>query len=265
MAQQKVTVELPRPEECGPLKYESYAQAANSVMGKVARLMGFKRKLAPNFPKTAPLYIFNISDQELAWREPGFARMVVPACEKGQDYSAPLEIPGILSEEYLQDQSTEFNHYNAVEIAYAILKIGPGMRATLDETKKGFFISDTNPPHSSRLNEARAKYNQYCDQLIDEADHIIAAGESKGPNGQMINESHKRALVYRKQTRDWARGTIEMVDCPGCQQHVPKFAKIHAACGAVLDWKGAVELGLKKREDVPRSQIWWKEPAPAKS
>jgi len=258
---EKVVVDVPSPEQCGPIRYESYAQAQNSIMSKVARLMGFKRKIAPNFPKTAPLYIFNISDQELVWREPGFPRFVVPACEKGQPYSKPLVLPGIISEEYLDDASTEFNHYNAVEIAYAILKIGPGMKHTLDMTNKGYFMSETNPPPAPRLAEAQAKYNIFCDQLIKEADAIMAQGESKGPNGQMLNESHYRALAYRKQQRDWGRGTVEMVDCPGCQQPVPKGAKVHS-CGAVLDWKGAVDLGIKKKEDVPFDLRWWKEPAP---
>lgn len=262
---EKVTVEPPSPEQCGAIKYESYAQAQNSVMGKMARLMGFKRKVAPNFPKTAPLYIFNISDQPLVWREPGFPRYVVPACEKGKEYSEPLSIPGIISEEYLDDQSTEFNHYNAVEIAYAILKIGPGMKATLDERRKGFFMSETNPPHASQLNEAKALYNQFCDQLIAEADAIMTQGESKGPNGQMLNESHRRALAYRKQVRGWDRGVVEMIDCPLCLQPVPKGAAIHSACGAVIDWHRAVDAGIKKRDEVPTDLRWWKEPAPAKA
>lgn len=261
----KVTVEPPSAEQCGPIRYESYAQAQNSIMSKVARLMGFKRKIAPNFPKTEPLYIFNISDQELVWREPGFPRYVVPACEKGKPFSDPLVIPGIVSEEYLDDSSTEFNHYNAVEIGYAILKIGPGMKATLDLTNKGYFMSDTNPPHPSRLAEAQAKYNIFCDQLIKEADSIMAQGEKTGPNGQMLNESHYRALAYRKQTRDWGKGTVEMVDCPMCYQPVPKGAAIHAACGAVIDWRKAVEHGIRTRESVPEGMRWWKEPVPAKA
>jgi len=257
--QEKVVVDVPSPEQCGPIKYESYAQAQNSIMGKMARLMGFKRKVAPNFPKVAPLYVFNISEQELVWHEPGFPRYVVPACEKGQTFSEPLVLPGIISEEYLQDASTEFNHYNAIEIAAAILKFGPGMKATSDERNKGFFISETNPPHPSRLAECQAKYNLHCDQLIKEADQIMGQGESKGPNGQMLNESHYRALAYRRQTRNWGKSNVEMMDCPGCFQAVPKNAAMHS-CGAVLDWKKAVELGIKKRDDVPPEQRWWKEP-----
>lgn len=259
---EKVTVDLPTPTECGPIKYESFAQAANSVMGKVARLMGFKRKIAPNFPKVAPLYIFNISDIELAWREPGFSRFVVPACEKGKPYSEPLSIPGIISEEYLQDQSTEFNHYNAVEIAYAILKIGPGMKATLDMTNKGYFMSETNPPSAARLAEAQAKYNIWCDGLIREADAIMAQGESKGMTGQMLNESHYRALAYRKQTRQWGKQSVEMMDCPACGGSVPRGAAVHASCGAIVNWELAVTHGLKKREDVPVEKRWWKEQTP---
>jgi hypothetical protein len=260
---EKVTVDLPTPEQCGPIKYESFAQAANSVMGKVARLMGFKRKVAPNFPKVAPLYIFNISDQELSWREPGFSRYVVPACEKGKEYSAPLVIPGIISEEYLQDQSTEFNHYNAVEIAYAILKIGPGMKATLDMTNKGYFMSETNPPSVARLAEAQAKYNQWCDGLIREADTIMnGGGESKGMTGQMLNESHYRALSYRRQTRNWGRQSVEMMDCPACGGPVPRGAAVHSVCGAIVNWQLAVEHGLKTRDLVPIEKRWWKEPAP---
>jgi len=258
---EKVVVDLPTPEQCGPVRYESFAQAQNSVMSKVARLMGFKRKVAPNFPKTNPLYIFNISDQELRWREPGFPLYIVPPCPKGKNFSDPLVIPGIVSEEYLEDRSTEFNHYNAVEIAYAILKIGPGMKATLDERKRGYFMSYSNPPKESELKEAQALYNQYCDTLIAEADMVMAQGESKGMTGQMINESHRRALAYRKQQRDWGKGTVEMIDCPGCQQPAPKLAAIHS-CGAVLDWRKAVDLGLKTQDQVPPLARWWKEEKP---
>jgi len=256
---EKVVIEPPSPEQCGPIRYESYAQAQNSIMSKVARLMGFRRKKAPNFPEVAPLYIFNISELELVWREPGFQRMVVPACPHGKEYSEPLVIPGIISEEYLEDRSTEFNNYNAVEIAAAILKFGPGMKATLDERNKGFFMSRTNPPHPSQVAEARAKYAQYCDQLIAEGDAIIAKGEQPGMQGQQLNESHRRALKYRKQSRDWDKGHVEMAECPGCMQSVPKGAITHS-CGAVLNWKRAVELGIKTKEQVPEDARWWKEP-----
>jgi hypothetical protein len=251
---EKVTIEPPTPEICGPLRYQSRAQAENSVMSKMARLMGFKRKQAAHFPKQVPVYIFNISDQELVWREPGFERYVVPACEAGKPYSKPCVIPGIVSEEYLSDRSTEFNYYNGVEIAYAILKTGPGMKQTLSEINKGFFLSASNPPKHEELAEAVRLYSIYCDALIDEADRIMAEGESKGMNGQQINASHKRALAYRRQTRNWGRAIVEMVDCPMCSGPVAKGAAIHSGpngCGAVIDFDKAIEFGLRKPEDRP--------------
>lgn len=253
---EKVTIEPPPPETCGPIRYESHAQAQSSIMSKMARLMGFRRKTRPILPEAAPIYIFNISDQELAWQEPGFPRLVVPACQAGKEFSKPLRIEGIVLEEYLEDRSTEFNVYNGVEIAYAVLKIGPGMKKTLDLTDKGFFMSRSNPPSAPQLAEAKAKYLQNCQLLLNEADRIIASGESKGLNGQMINETHKRAAAYLKQTREWNKSQVEMMDCPGCQQPIPKVTAVHGGqwgCGAVLDWNKAISLGLKKPEDRPAS------------
>jgi len=242
------------PAETGPIIYQSAAVAERSLHAAMKMLHGFSRKARTAFPETASLYIFNVSNRTWKWREPGFEMYTVLPCEEGQEVSPPCKIPGIVTEEYLDGDKTELNHYNAGEIAAAIMGFGPGFRPDADLRQFGVFASRTNPPLNSEVAEAKRRLVETCESLLKEGDMIHSQGQAKGPGGQMLNELHAWAAKVLRQTRDWSKSSTMMVDCPFCSNPVAATAAVHFGvngCGAVLNWDRAIASGLKKEEDRP--------------
>lgn len=236
------------------LVYTSAAQVERMLAEKSRKLMGFSRKARPNLPNVPPLYVFNVSNKEYKWREPGFEQYIVPACKDGEEYSTPCMIPGIVIEEVLIVDKTELNMYNAEEIAMAIFHAGPGMRPQGDLRKFGLFVSRTNPPSDEDVAHAQHLLMQTCEALVADGDRIHAEGQSKGLGGQMITDEHRWAAKQAKQEREWSKGIVPMKECPVCHRPVARSAAVHlpwSECGAVLDWDKAIAAGLKKEEDRP--------------
>ena len=226
--------------------YVSHAVAERHVSQAMRKLNGFTRtpnpltKMPPNLPR---LYIFNVSNQSYETQMTAMHdgkgslpnRMVVPACPEGKEVSEPLVIEGMYAHEYLKIDSTEWAIHNGEEIAYEVLQEGPGKNPDYGLKKRGVFISRSNPPLKEEIAEARKRWCGTCDELIAEADTIMAQGQTRGPNGNMISEDHKRAVKYRGQVRTFIQPTQQMKTCPSCGDMVRDGIAIHIACGAILD------------------------------
>lgn len=251
----------------------SHAMAERLLMAGMRKLQGFTRSACPlhKMPATLPkYYIFNVSNQSYSTPMTAMHDMngsvppllTVPACPEGAEVSESLVISGMYAQEVLKIDTAEWNLYNGWEIANEVLQKGSGKHPDLNLELRGVFISETNPPSKEDIATAKARLSKTYQGLLSEADMIMAQGQSKGPQGNVISEDHRRAAKYLGQTREFAKPPQQMKECPSCGQSINAGVAIHIACGAILDvdkalkfrnitWDKAIELGLKNPEDRP--------------
>lgn len=240
-----------------PLQFYAHAQVDNMVRQGIRKKLGFSRDPKPVLPEMPPIYIYNVSDREHKWHQPGFTFFTIPACGEDEKYSAPIYwhedgkkhegIPGLVQYEYLKIDSTSWAIHQGEEIAAEIMNVGPGKQPENDLRKVGLFASRHNPPKPEEVAEAQRIFLAHLEELVKEGNFIHSQGQSKGPNGQMIGSEHLWAAKLLGQQTEWSRGVRQMVACPHCQCDMPANAAVHfgpGGCGGVIDPDRALEAGL---------------------
>lgn len=230
-------------------------RAAEYITSNSRKNYGFTRKQAPqNMPTEPRLYVFSLSEYgEIVDLGPGFPKYTVHACPEGEEFGDPCVVPPITFFEEAKVDVTEHTFVSGPEIADAILKIGPGMNASWDRGRIGWFVSKTNPPTDEEVIHAKKVYTQECQRLLAEGNRYAAANQLLE-----INETHRRAAKYLGQRVDWDKPQYKMVECVGCQEKIRQGAIIHAlpmGCGAVQpgQWPAAISNGIKRLEDAPEN------------
>jgi hypothetical protein len=119
-------------------------------------------------------------------------------------------------------------------MADAIMMVGPGMAAALNRANIGWFVSSHNPPLDAEVDRAKEIFTSQCQRLIREAD-----GYHSRNMVNEINETHRRAAAYLKQTKKpWVSLEYKMIDCPGCMEPVRDGIVFHAppaGCGYIFN------------------------------
>jgi hypothetical protein len=234
-------------------------EAQTSVIKNNRKLYGFTRKqLPPGLPIHPFKYIYSVSSySELINLGVGFPKFVVAGLtpeeeQEGKRYGAPTVIHALYFIEEAQVDRTEFGPHTSQQLVEAILQVGPGMNASNDRRKRGWFVSDHNPPPEAEVERAVGIYTAECRRLLAEGNAFHTANKFLE-----INETHREAAHYLRQRVSWDHGrTTKMVDCVGCGEPVKEGSIVHAppqGCGAVQPgrWPDAVLWGLKRMEDVP--------------
>jgi hypothetical protein len=226
---------------------------ANTAVEKITtnskKMYWFTRKMVPSdFPTEPKLYIYSISEYgEQVNLGPGFSGYEVKPCPAGKPHGEPcIVLPFNFFEEAKVDV-TEHTFTSGKQIVEAILRIGPGMNASMDRRRLGWFVSDSNPPADDEVAHANTLYTAECKRLFQEANRYASANQLNE-----INEMHRRAAQYLGQTVTWDKPQEKMVDCPGCKEKVREGAAVHATpyCGYVFDWPLAVKNGLRTRKQM---------------
>lgn len=235
----------------GVMTFDSMEEAHKKVAPVNSRNMyGFTRKLVPDDLPTEPkLYIFSIHEVgELVNLGPGFPVFEVKACDPGKEYGEPCVILPVNFFEEAKVDVTEHTFTSGKQIVDAIMKWGPGMAASMDRRKVGWFVSGTNPPSQEEVEQAKKLYTEECLKLIRAGNRAFAENKLSE-----INEDNYRAQRWTKQPVQWTKVVKQMMDCPGCGEAIPDGTAKHTApyCGAILDWPKAIAMGMAKLEDAP--------------
>jgi hypothetical protein len=250
----------------GVMTFDSVGEALEKVAPVNSRKMyGFTRKLVPQDLPTEPkVYIYSIHEVgEQVNLGPGFPAFEVKACPPGLDYGEPCIILPVNFFEEAKVDVTEHTFTSGKQLVDAIMKWGPGMAASMDRRKVGWFVSDTFPPKPEEVEEAKKLYTEACLNLIRQGNRAFAENKLNE-----INEDNYRAQRWTKQPVQWTKAVKQMMDCPGCGEPVPQGTAKHTApyCGAVIDWLAAIKLGMAKVEDAPQEiQDEWTKPRKGRS
>jgi hypothetical protein len=235
----------------GVIVADSPADVQQVVTAHSKRLFGFTRKvLPPDIPSHATLFVYSVSEYgDTVDLGPGFPKFVVPPCEAGDNHGKACPIPSLIFLEEAKVDVTEHTPFTASQIAASIMKQGAGMPASLDRTKVGWFVSQTNPPQAKEIERAVEIYTAECKRLLSEGNRYAAANQLTE-----INDTHRRSARFLGQKVDWDKGVKEMVECPGCGEPVRKGVIWHATphgCGYVFDLKAYKERFPEQKVPVP--------------
>lgn len=236
---------------------------AAEAIGYVKSLNRRTRAHIPSNMKAAreavpPSYIFNVYPQSWTKGLGSLGTFVIPACPEGAEYSEPLVVKSFIDCEYdLGDGTGRMGWFpeNGEQVAKDIVGIGSSLETlqpcTTNKEWLGVFISKSNPPRKSEIQEAKNKLTRYMQVLLKEADDLALGGE-KGIS--QIGSMHRKAVKFLNQSRAWAVMPEKLDSCPGCQQQIRKGVVRHD-CGAILDWDKAIELGMVKASEKPGASI----------
>jgi hypothetical protein len=233
------------------------------------------------------IHVFNVSPYEKIIEHPSFGRLLIPACEKGKEYSEPLIVEGLVFTGVCVEMKTvEMRHESGRVCVIDLLGLGPFKNKANCLLNWGIFIAaeDTFDPAKNaevrvatgrngkaikmhlpdwvkkgklgvkptrkEIATANALFEQTDMALIAEGDDFAAQGQEGQKN---ISKMHREALLRRGQTRGWSDPVkgMTLIACPGCQENIKPGVVVHT-CGSVLDWDKAIALGIKKAEDRPK-------------
>lgn len=232
----------------------SAAQAVEAVTVMTKKQSGFTRKMVPTGLPTEPkLYIYSVSEYGAKGGDmidigPGFPKYELEPCPEDAEYGEPLVLDPIHFFEEVKVDVTEHTFTSGQQIVDAIMRRGPGMNASWDRGKIGWFVSSQYPPKPEEVQRAVEVYTAECKRLLADGQRYFVANHLNE-----INETHYRAAKYLKQKVDWNKPVSKMIDCPGCQEPVKAGAILHAVpyCGYVFDWKRAIENNMRTIEQAP--------------
>lgn len=238
--------------QSGVIVADSQEEVAKLVAANSKKLFGFTRKLIPtDLPDEPKLFIYSVSEYgEQVNLGPGFAIYEVHACPVNEEYGEPCVILPINFFEEAKVDQTEHTFTSGKQIADAILKIGPGMNASWDRRRVGWFVSNTNPPSEEEVSRAKELYTAECKRLLTEGNSFASRNLLLE-----ITETHRRAANWLKQKVDWSKPQIQMTECPGCGENVRKGVIWHAypqGCGYIFN-RGAYEENFAPRTPLVRT------------
>lgn len=134
-----------------------------------------------------------------------------------------------------------------------------------DYGKLGVFWSLNDPPTAEEVAKAIKRKETFYQKRLNQA-RALEASDPKSLQLFLTPTDHVAvdyfARVYESDEQFGWHKVMRMPDkCPNCGEAIKKDVAFHAsaALGGVLciiDWKRAVEAGVKKLEDVPESKRW---------
>jgi hypothetical protein len=137
-----------------------------------------------------------------------------------------------------------------------------------DYGKLGVFWSLNEIPTEEEINKAVARKEKFYRRRLDQA-RALEASDPKSLQLFLTPTDHVAvdyfARVYESEEQFGWHKVMRMPDrCPNCGEAVKSGVAFHASAAlggilCILDWKRAVEAGVKKLKDVPESKRWDKE------
>jgi hypothetical protein len=133
-----------------------------------------------------------------------------------------------------------------------------------DFGKLGVFWSLNNPPTDEEVAKAIKRKEAFYRKRLDQA-RALEASSPKDLYAFLTPTDHVAADYFGEEFT-WHKVSRKPESCPNCGEPVKSGVAFHAsaALGGVLciiDWKRAVEAGVKKLKDVPESKRWDKNEA----
>lgn len=219
------------------------------------------------------LHVFSIARKPFVVRRPpNFPTVTFAACPKNKDWAEVAVIPNVVNYRWVDGVTGEVRSQGEAgeRVATDLLNpanLGTDIWAASDEqsgwvdggsddlTRRGLFWSRHATPEPWELARCRTRLENHYRSLIAQADDLVQNGERKA-----LTPEHHLAAEHFKLKTTWHSIADPQRNCPNCGEQVGDSVAFHRnSLGmiCVLDWKRAVEAGVKTRADVPENLRWW--------
>ena len=223
------------------------------------------------------LYLYNTVDREfVVHRPPYFPSIRIAACPKDKPYVMAMKIPNLVNTRDINIETGEprIDPQYGERFAMDIINpqnLGVDMWAqpsddqrwidggTDDLSLRGVFWTKNDPPTDDELGRCRARLEKFYQAMVDRANRI--AQDPQQPRQDITPECHTAADYFRL-SPGWHLHMQSPTFCPNCGESIREGIDFHMSQAfgvCVIDWKGAVSAGIKKREDVPIEKRWWED------
>ena len=192
----------------------------------------------------------------------------------GERYALVTTIPQPVNQRWLDPASNQWrvDEHEARRVAQDVVNpenitLNPDASLAADKSfaegndysKLGVFWSLNNPPTDLEIDKAIKRKEAFYRRRLDQA-RALEASSPKDLQAFLTPTDHVAADYFGEEFT-WHRVSKKPETCPNCGESVKAGVAFHAsqALGGVLcilDWKRAVEAGVKKLKDVPESKRW---------
>jgi hypothetical protein len=204
-------------------------------------------------------------------------KLMVAEIKPGQRYALVTTIPQPVNQRWLDPASNQWrmDEHSARRVAQDIVNpenltmnqdasLSPDKSFTEgnDYGKLGVFWSLNNPPTDEEIDKAIKRKEAFYRKRLDQA-RALEASSPKDLYAFLTPTDHVAADYFGEEF-SWHKVSKKAESCPNCGEPIKHGVAFHASgalAGAVcvIDWKRAVEAGVKKLKDVPESKRWDKQ------
>lgn len=212
-----------------------------------------KPEIAPG--STGYYHIFNVGPWRWERGRGGLGVFVIPACEEGKKFSAPLKVPKMYAEGKHVDMNKMVEVLRDGKIlAIDIIGYNKHQQPGGDLRKMGVFLAEGETPTKAELEEANERLKKYYLSLVQEANAAYMSGSKEAAD--TISSVHRMAARATGNTAlPWVQGAEKRERCHVCQTPVESGAAICVSCKAVLNEQVVIA------NKVPGYEHLWKKGA----
>lgn len=193
--------------------------------------------------------------------------------QPGEKYTLVTTVPHPVNQHWVNDRDQrEVHFHNGQRVAQDIVNpenITMNQDASLaadksfsegnDYGKLGVFWSLNNPPTDEEVAKAIKRKETFYRKRLDQA-RALEASDPKSLYAYLTPTDHIAADYFGEEF-SWHKVSRKPENCPNCGEPIRAGVAFHASAAlggvvCVIDWRRAVEAGVKKLADVPESKRW---------
>jgi hypothetical protein len=239
------------------------------------QLVDFRGDANVDRPVDYWIHVFNIGRQSFTvGRPPCFPVVQIPACPEGKPFVEVLRISNVVNEKWIDAGAGEIRVHGIRGERFAMDLINPANpgesmwqeietswidQGGNDLSRRGVFWTKNAEPLEEEIRRARVWMERHYRALLERADLQARQNRTQDISG----EAHVAAEYFHIQS-SWHNIARVPEECPNCGESIKTGLAYHVngtGMLCVIDWKRAVEAGVKTRSDVPEAKRWWVAPA----
>ena len=215
------------------------------------------------------VYVYSIVNREFILRRPpSWPRIIFAPCPEDEDcklvgaFPSPVhEVAWMEDRTFVTSVKGEYFVADLLDPARMATQTPEALKgelnwaaATCDLTRRGLFMSLNKPPKIEEIQACRRKLEAHYRWLLGNGDELDRANRRRE-----IGPEHHAAAEYFQYRANWHYSQAAPTPCLNCGEVVKPGLAYHmnaAGMVCVLDWKRAVQAGVKKLDEVPANERW---------